>query len=140
MLDRILIATDGSRKAEAAVEHGLDLAATFDAEVHALYVVETKGSYVRSVGASEAGLEEYRQYGHGVVDEVVDRAEERGLEAVGAVESGAVAGAIVDYADAASIDAVVVAERGRGTLEKYLGSNVEKVLRRCPQPVTVVRS
>lgn len=140
MLDRILIATDGSRKASAAVDHGLELAETFDAEVHAVYVVETKASYILSIGASEEGLEEYRQYGREVVDEVVGRADRRGLEAVGAVESGRVAQQLLEYTDREDVDAAVMAERGRGTLERYLGSNVEKVVRLCPKPVTVVRS
>ncbi|WP_293030497.1 universal stress protein [Natronococcus sp.] len=140
MLDRILIATDGSRKATAAIDHGLDLAETFGAEVHVIYVVETKASYILSIGASEEGLEEYRQYGEEIVDEVVDRAERRGLDGVGVVKSGKVARQILEYAETAEIDTVVMAERGRGTLEKYLGSNVEKVVQLCPQPVTVVRS
>ncbi|AGB37237.1 universal stress protein [Natronococcus occultus] len=140
MLDRILIATDGSRKASAAIDHGLELAETFDAEVHVVYVVETKASYILSIGASEEGLEEYRQYGQEVVDEVVDRADRRGLEAVGAVESGTVAQQLLEYTDREDVDAVVMGERGRGTLERYLGSNVEKVVRLCSKPVTVVRS
>ncbi|WP_394742387.1 universal stress protein [Natronococcus roseus] len=140
MFDRILIATDGSRKAAAAIDHGLDLAETFGAEVHVIYVVETKASYILSIGASEEGLEEYRQYGEEIVGEVVDRAEERGLDGVGVVESGKVAQQILEYVETAEIDTVVMAERGRGTLEKYLGTNVEKVVQLCPQPVTVIRS
>lgn len=140
MFDKILIVTDGSPKAAAAIDHGLDLAETFGAEVHVIYVVETKASYILSIGASEEGLEEYRQYGKEIVDEVVDRAERRGIDGVGVVKSGKVAQQILEYTETAEIDAVVMAERGRGTLEKYLGSNVEKVVQLCPQPVTVVRS
>jgi len=37
---RILLPTDGERGADQAVEYALDLAATIDATVHALYVVD----------------------------------------------------------------------------------------------------
>lgn len=105
-----------------------------------IYVVETEASYIHTVGVSDTEMEEYRQYGEDVVGDVVDRAEERGLDGVGVVETGKIVREIVDYVDEADIDSVVMAERSRGTLEKYLGSNTEKVVRMCPKPVTVVRS
>lgn len=140
MLDKILIATDGSDRASKAIEHGLDLAEVFDAEVHVIYVVETEASYILTVGVSESELEEYRQYGEDVVTDVVEQVEGRGLDGVGVVKTGKVAQKIVDYTEEEDIDTVVMAERGRGTLEKYLGSSTEKVVRMCPKPVTVVRA
>lgn len=40
MYDHILIPTDGSIETEQAVSHGLGLARTYDATVHALYVTD----------------------------------------------------------------------------------------------------
>ena len=40
MIDTVIIATDGSASASRAVSVALDLARRFEAEVHALYVVE----------------------------------------------------------------------------------------------------
>lgn len=140
MMDSILIATDGSDQAENAVDHGLDLAETFGAEVHAIYVVETEASYILTVGVSDAEMDEYRAYGEDVVSDVVKRAEERGLSGVGVVKAGKVAQEVADYAHEADVDGVVVAESGSGALEKYLGSNAEKIVRMCSKPVTVVRS
>ena len=140
MLDKLLIATDGSDTASEAVEHGLDLAETCEAEVHVLYVVETEATYLLTVGVSDEEMDEYRQHGEAIVTEVVELAKRRGLEGVGVVKTGSVAQEIVEYAEAEDVDGVVVGERGRGTLEKYLGSNAEKIVRMCPKPVTVVRS
>ncbi|GAB7089832.1 universal stress protein [Halorubrum luteum] len=140
MMDSILIATDGSDQVSNAVDHGLDLAETFDAEVHAIYVVETEASYILTVGVSDAEMEEYRAYGEDVVSDVVERAEERGLSGVGVVKAGKVAQEVSDYAHETDVDCVVVAETGRGALEKYLGSSAEKIVRMCSKPVTVVRS
>jgi len=41
LYDRILVPTDGSAEGRRAVAHALDLASVHDADVHALYVVDT---------------------------------------------------------------------------------------------------
>jgi len=41
LYDRILVLTDGSAEGRRAVAHALDLASVHDADVHALYVVDT---------------------------------------------------------------------------------------------------
>jgi len=41
MFDTIVIATDGSDSVRRAVDVAVDVAARFDAEVHAVYVVDT---------------------------------------------------------------------------------------------------
>lgn len=140
MLDKLLIATDGSDTASEAVEHGLDLAETCDAEVHVIYVVETEATYLLTVGVSDEEMDEYRQHGEAIVTDVVEQANRRGLEGVGVVKTGSVAQEVVEYAETEAVDGVVVGERGRGTLEKYLGSNAEKIVRLCSTPVTVVRA
>lgn len=140
MYEKILIATDGSDEADVAVEHGLDLAAAFDAEVHAIYVVETSASYIITVGLNDEEMEEYREYGKAVVTDVVERAERRGLSGVGVLKTGKIAEEVVDYAESENVDSVVVAERGHGAIDKYLGSNAEKIIRMSSRPVTVVRS
>lgn len=140
MYEKILIATDGSEEVEPAVEHGLDLAESFGAEVHAMYVVETEATYILTVGLGDEEMEEYENYGKGVVTDVVDRAESRGLEGVGVVKTGNIAEKVTEYAEEEDIDNVIVGERGRGAIEKYLGSNAEKIVRMCSKPVTVVRS
>ena len=46
MYDRILVPTDGSEPAAAAVRHALDLADRYDATLHALFVVDTDKSWM----------------------------------------------------------------------------------------------
>jgi len=140
MFDNVLIPTDGSEQVDKAVEMGIDLAERFDAKVHALYVVETEATYILTVGLSDEDMEEYEEYGREVVTDVVDRATARGLDATGVIRKGKISEGIVEYADDNGIDHVVMGERGRGSIEKYLGSTAEKVLRMSKAPVTVVPS
>lgn len=138
MTEHVLIPTDGSDHAEKAVKYGLGLAEAFDAKVHALYVVETKASYILTVGLSDEEMNEHKEYGEEVVTEVVDRADERGLAGQGIVKTGRVSEEIVDFAQENDIDAIVMGKQGRGAIERYVGGTAEKVMRMAEVPVTVV--
>ncbi len=138
MYDNILIPTDGSEEAEAAVSHGIELAKTFDAKVHALYVVETQATYILTAELGDQEMEEYRDYGEGVVEDVAERAAAAGLDATGVLKTGKISEEIVEYAHSQDIDTIVIGRRGRGSIEQYLGSIAEKVVRQSKVPVTVV--
>lgn len=138
MYDRILIPTDGSEQASQAIEHGLAMAEAFGATVHALYVVETEATYILTVGLGDDEMEEYRQYGEETVEEVVEAARARGLEATGAVKTGRISKEIVGYAEENDIDHIVMGKQGRGAIEKYIGGTAEKVMRMASIPVTAI--
>lgn len=141
MYDKILIPTDGSNRTQDAIDHGIGLAVAFDATVHALYVIETKAHYVfTSAGHDPAEMDEYREYGREIVENVVDAAVEEGLDGEGIVKTGSVAEEIVKYADEQDMDCIVVGAQGRSGIDRYLiGSTTEKVVRTSNVPVTTVR-
>lgn len=139
MHERVLIATDGSEEAERAVEYGIDLAGAFGAEVHVLYVIETGATYILTVGLSDDDMAEYEEYGEDVVTSVVERAADSGLEGTGVVRTGRVSEEIADYAEGHDVGSIVMGQIGRGsTIDKYLGSTAEKVMRMTDIPVTAV--
>lgn len=140
MIDTILVPTDGSDRAQPAIDYALALAEVHGAEVHALYVVETEASYILTVGLDDQTKEEHREFGEETVTEVVDQLERRGLSGKGAVRTGKVAEEIVEYSEDKGIDHVVIGRQGRGAVEQYLGSTAEKVVRMSKVPVTVVRT
>lgn len=141
MIDSILIPTDGSEECEGAIAYGIEMAKAFDATIHALYVIETKAHYVFTVaGHDPEEMEEYQEYGEGLVEAVVDQAVDAGLDGIGAVRRGAVAEEIVDYAEDNDIDTIIMGAQGRSGIDKYLiGSTTEKVARTATVPVTTVR-
>lgn len=138
MYDNVLIATDGSDEARGCVDYGLDIAEAMDATVHVLYVVETRATYILTVGISDDELVAYREYGEDVVTDVVDRAVDRTLEAEGAVKTGRPAEEIVEYAEQNDIHAIVMGKQGHGGIDRHLGSTPEAVMRMADDIVITV--
>jgi len=141
MYDSILIPFDGSDEAEKGAEHGLDLAETCGATVHALYVIDLPGAprtlYIRD--DEEEMRERYREYGEDVTNDIKEMAEERGLDCITAIRSGSPGEEIVDYASDENIGAVVLGSAYRGKLGALLGSTAEKIVRTAEVPVVTVR-
>ncbi|MFC4543735.1 universal stress protein [Halosolutus amylolyticus] len=147
MYERILIPTDGSDVAELAVEHALDIAAQYDAEVHALYVVDTD-AVAYSLGAEQVdrirqgnfqGMTELREDAEAATGYVREQAHERGLTVVEHTSGGQPHDLIADYASDNDIDLVVMGSHGRsGVRRALLGSVTERTLRSTTVPVLVV--
>lgn len=137
MTDRILVPTDGSDGATAALEHASSLAADRDATVHLLTVVDTNGD---GPTADESVRAVFERRGREIVADAADRASEQGVATVEAVERGRPHEAILAYAADAAIDLVVMGTRGRRGLERFfLGSVAERVVRLADVPVLTVR-
>lgn len=140
--ERVLIPTDGSDIAGAALEHGVAIADAMDATVHALSIVD-----VGSLGAaydSGAGIETLiqglREDATRAVTEVESECEARGVDVRKTVTQGSVHAAIEDYVEEESIDLVTMGTHGRtGVGRLLLGSVTERVLRASEAPVLTVR-
>ncbi|MFC7045560.1 universal stress protein [Halobacteriaceae archaeon GCM10025711] len=139
MYEHILVPTDGSEGTEHAVEHAIDMATTYDAVLHGLFVVDIDG-YPDEV--SEGSLiEQLEASGEDVVDELTERADAAGVRAVEtAVVTGQTYRAILDYVDAHDVDLVVMGTHGQRGLEPYaIGGVADKVMRLSDVPVMTVR-
>ncbi|MDS0474113.1 universal stress protein [Natrinema sp. 1APR25-10V2] len=147
MYEKILVPTDGSETAEAAVDHALDLAEKYEAGLHALYIVDTD-SMSLSLGAEQLDrieqgqygeMEEVRERAERATGHVADRARERGLETVEHVSAGKPHSLIADYIEDNGIDLVVMGSHGRSGIRRaLLGSVTERTLRSTHVPVLVV--
>lgn len=135
-VDDVLVPTDGSEGASAAIDWGVSAASTFDAAVHALYSADTR----RIPGGATtdeilAGLE---RAGEDALEEVRQRARDEGVTVQGTVANGPPARVIRDYADD-GIDLIVIGTHGRSGLERHLlGSVTEAVVRTVEVPVWCV--
>ncbi len=141
MYDNILIPYDGSDESDIGANHGLDLAETVGATVHALYVADLPGApramYIRD--DEEEIREQYQEYGEEVTSELCERANEAGVDCAKATRTGTVHEEISDYAEENDIDLIVMGAAYRGKVGALLGGATEKVVRTSSVPVTTVR-
>ncbi|SEA05721.1 Nucleotide-binding universal stress protein, UspA family [Haloplanus vescus] len=141
MYDTILIPFDGSDEARKGANHGIDLAATCGATVHALYVIDLPGAprtlYLRD--DEDEMRERYHEYGEEVTTELCEMANDAGVECTTAVRTGSPGEEIVDYAKEHDMGAIVLGSAYRGKFRAILGSTAEKVVRTAESPVITVR-
>jgi nucleotide-binding universal stress UspA family protein len=140
--DEILVPTDGSEPAAAAIDHGLAIAEATDARVHAVNVVDVGGIASGSEYAPMSDLRAHlRGAGERATDEIASRAREAGLEAVTDVREGPPARTLLEYVSDREIDLVAMGTAGRTGINRYLlGSTTERVIRHCDVPVLAVNA
>ena len=138
-IERLLVPTDGSDTAAAALDVGIDLAVADTSTLHLLSVVDT------SLFGGDIQAEQYAdsltEAATGITDDARDRATAAGVgEVITAVEDDrSVAEGIRSYAAEAEADCIVVGTHGRTGLDRYLlGSVTETLIRTSPVPVMVV--
>lgn len=131
--ETLLIPTDGSSAAAAAVNHGLTIAAKSEAAVHVLYVIRTERGLPDISDPSRAEAEE-------AVESVAEQASARGIDVTTHVQSGTPYNQIRNFVTKQGIDLVSMGTHGRSGLRRlFLGSVTEKVIRTCDAPVLTVR-
>lgn len=134
MLEDVLIPTDGSDEADIAIDHGLDLAARFDATAHVLHVVDVRRTQ------TGPHREEWEQDGETYVAAVADRATDAGVAVERSVRTGYPEDCILAYADEHDVDLVAMGTHGRTGVRRYvLGSVADRVVRLADVPVLTVR-
>lgn len=141
MYDDILVPTDGSEGAQAAVEQALKIAENHGATVHALYIIETTNvlgdmdwSPIRDELMRQA--EEATQQVSEKAEELDDQSRNTNVVTIEEQKDGAPSEEILNYADEQDIDLIVMGTHGRTGLERtVLGSTTEKVIRKADKPV-----
>ena len=135
MYDRILVPTDGSKTASAAMSAAVEFAARDGAEIHVLHVINTR-YYDTSI---DSAVEPLREDGERYVESLAKLAADSEVPVTTAIELGRPARAILEYVDAHDVDLVVMGTSGRGDLERrLLGSTTEHVVTHADVPVHVV--
>lgn len=142
---KILVPTDFSEPAEAALPYAAGLARALGAELHLLHVSvlhEEFGSmWERKRPGLEDLLEVLQQQTGDLLEALAERARAEGAEVSGAERRGiAAAPVILDYVEEEGIDLIVMATHGRRGFRKlFLGSVTQEVVRHSPVPVLTVR-
>lgn len=133
MFTTVLVPTDGSESAAAAVDLALRLVREGNATVHALAVVDERfvaDEYDLAVEGAEREAE-------AALDEVGTRAAERGVDVVKHLRRGYPHEEILTAVDDYGADAIVMGTAGRTGVDRllHIGSTAERVVRGSPVPV-----
>ncbi|GAB7094056.1 universal stress protein [Halolamina litorea] len=143
--ERLLLPTDGSENAEAAIPHGGALATAYGAGVDVLNVIDVQaaGGAFNAGGLEKSFIERLEADGEEAVERAAETLREHapGADVRTAVErtNDGTAARITEYAAANDSDLVVMGSRGRSNLRrKVLGSVAASTLRNVGVPVLVV--
>ncbi|HET9622024.1 MAG TPA: universal stress protein [Kofleriaceae bacterium] len=138
----ILVPTDFSDRATAALDYAVDLAAALGARLclaHVVSVADTPSEYGLSMTA--AMIEKACERQHARLDELSAARAGRATFAPGVITTGDPRAEIEHVARQVGADLIVMGTRGRRGLPRLvLGSVAETVLRVAPCPVLLVRA
>jgi len=142
---RILVPTDFSEHSEQAAAYAAELARQLRAEdIHCIHVSDIPADLLATsayymTGPSEQFIEQVRQEGRKNLDAFA-RKNFQGVTVTTAFLEGRPFVEIVRYARDHQVDLLVIATHGRTGLKHALfGSVAEKVIRKAPCPVLVVK-
>jgi nucleotide-binding universal stress UspA family protein len=149
MTDHVLVPFDLSPHAEKALEHALGLPEVsltlltvidpFDVDPER-FGLQSPTGVPGLPGYSPEWYEEVRAAARERLDEACERATAADVPCSVAIRMGSPARRIVSYVTENDVDSVVMGSHGRtGVSRVLLGSVAERVVRRSPVPVTVVR-
>jgi len=137
---KILIATDGSKRTQSAVETGIELARQHKSKIYAVYVVDTVTFTSIPMDVTWENMYQLlKDEGEDAVTRVRDIAQ--GLDLETHVLEGNPAVEITRFAMDNGVDLIVVGTLGKSGIDRILlGSVAEKVVRIAPCPVLVIKS
>ena len=127
MLNKILVATDGSDHARKAIEYASDIAAKYEATVYLIHVVSPLPSM------PEVDVQAIRDNQQKIAKEIIEEAEReiknKGVETYqSTILQGQPAQEIIEFARKNSVDMIVMGSHGAGKMELLmLGTVSNKV-------------
>lgn len=144
MSSHILVPVDESEQSDAALEFALSKYP--DTQITALQVIDTAdiqgGVALESVSPESYGdlRAQQEEAAEQILADAADQADDHGRTIDTEQMIGTVGHSIVEFADGHDVDHIIIGSHGRtGASRILLGSIAEKVARRSPVPVTIVR-
>lgn len=138
VFNKILVAVDGSKCSDYALEKALALAKLLQAKLTVVHVVPKMPPYGTEVAAADTPYREFLiDQGRKVLNYALARVSELEVKAEGRLLEGSPAEEVIRLAEEECYDLVVVGSRGAGVTRAELGSVSERVVRYSPAPVLV---
>jgi nucleotide-binding universal stress UspA family protein len=140
----ILVPCDFSKPAKNAFRFALDMAAQANATVHLLNVMELPVLHdtviMPVLSFEEDFLKEIEEKTKKEMRKTVEKYANEDVKVISEIKMGPLFDTILNYVGENSIDTIVMGSHGAsGLKEIIIGSNAEKIVRRSPVPVIVVK-
>ncbi|MDP4095745.1 universal stress protein [Paenibacillus sp. P96] len=143
MFNKILLAYDGSKAANKALEKAVQLVRlTEGAELRVVHAFDFPRIYIgEGLAPIPASVnKEYYDLANQTSEEVKNRITQSGVEATVDVIQGSPAEVILDYAAEHGSDVIIIGSRGLGGIREFvLGSVSHNVVQHAQIPVLVVK-
>jgi len=131
-MDKILLATDGSRHSAKTIDQAIKLAKKFDTEVTVLYVIEVNPQQGYDFFASyRTKEEELLHAGENVLKKAAESFEEQGVKVKTRLEKGNPSDIICEIAQKENFDLVILGGRGLGKISGVLLGSVSNAVANC---------
>jgi nucleotide-binding universal stress UspA family protein len=146
---QIVVGTDGSQRANAAVEAAIEIAQHNGAILHVVHAHRVVPATDVAAGAeigiapvdvveANAGIHEQGQI---ICDQVVNRAAQAGVRCEGHCVGGDAADSLIRIAETTHADLIVVGNRGMEGVRRFLlGSVPNKVSHHAPCSLLIIRT
>jgi len=147
MFTTIVVGTDGSETATAAVGKAIELAALHSATLHVVNAARLVSiSHVASAAAAGAPTFDIENVNRGIeaegkaiCDHAVEQAKQAGVKCEPHVVSGEASDALISVAETVDADLIVVGNRGMSGARRFvLGSVPNKVAHHAPCSILIV--
>jgi nucleotide-binding universal stress UspA family protein len=136
---KILVPTDGSEYSYAAGKHAVYIAKEIGAKIFALNVINSGLAFHAGIHYAES-KSEMEQEGKKATGRIKDLCGEYGVDCEELIVDGKPQDVIVEVANKANIDCIVIGSLGMSAIERVLiGSVSDNVLRHARCPVLMVR-
>jgi nucleotide-binding universal stress UspA family protein len=144
VIERILIATDGSNSGQEAIEYGLEIAEKHGAKVTFFHAMSPIAWSAWSADSEQGTVRPFPFHldadEQAMLAQASRHAAEHGIDSNVEIASGEPVAEIISHADAIDADLIIVGSRGRTeVVSSLLGSVSRGVLHEAPRPVLVVR-
>jgi nucleotide-binding universal stress UspA family protein len=140
LFERIVIATDGSKNNKSAINEGLRIGKTCNAQIFAVSVIDTRALSSVSPEIQVAGsIDRMQAQAEHIVNDVRVPGSGQNIETF--VLNGDPIHEITKFSSSKNADLIVVGTLGKHGIERFfLGSVAEGIVRHAPCPVLVVKS
>ena len=143
-MKKILVPCDFSKPSVNAFRLALDVAIRTKGSIELLHIIELPVLHDTTLAPvlsfEEALLKELKAKATVSFSKMTEKYNTEGVKVTWTIEFGGVGKMILDHIHANSIDTVVMGSHGAsGSREYFIGSNAERIVRRSPVPVLIVK-